>query len=96
MPTAAIPARDRRTGARQPLGVVGVLTETNASDKQLEVSIVNVSLQGCAFRSPVPFRPGSTYTMRIGTGGLHLTSTLRVISSRDRAEGDYDIGARFV
>jgi hypothetical protein len=92
----AIPPRERRKGLRQPLGVVGVLTEINAADKQLEVSILNVSLHGCAFCSPVPFRPGATYTMRIGTGPLHLASTLRIISSRDRADGFYDVGAKFV
>src|SRR5688572_19807489 len=94
--TAAVPPRERRTGSRQPLEVLGVLTELNAADKQLEVAVLNVSLHGCAFRSPVAFRPGATYTMRIGTGPLHLTSTLRIISSRDRADGFYDVGAKFV
>ncbi len=92
----AIPPRERRTGLRQAFGVLGVLTETHASDKQLEVTVINVSLQGCAFCSPVPFRPGATYTMRIGTGTLHLASTLRIISSRDRSDGFYDVGAKFV
>jgi len=53
-------------------------------------------LHGCAFRSPVAFRQGATYTMRIGTGPLHLTSTLRIISSRDRDDGFFDVGAKFV
>ena len=39
---------------------------------------------------------GAIYTMRIGTGPLHLTSTIRIISSRDRADGFFDIGAKFV
>ena len=93
---AAIPARERRRGNRQPLGVLGVLTENNIPDKQLEVSVVNVSLHGCAFRAPVAYRPGAVYTMRIGTGPLHLTSTIRIISSRDRSDGFFDIGAKFV
>jgi hypothetical protein len=91
-----IKPRERRRGMRQPLGVVGLLSETGSPDKPLEVSVLNVSLHGCAFTAPVPFRPGTTYTMRIGTGPLHLTSTLRIISSRDRADGMYDIGAKFV
>ena len=94
--TAAVPARERRVGSRSPLEVLGVLTELNGSDKQLEVAVLNVSLHGCAFRAPVPFRPGATYTMRIGTGPFHLTSTLRIISSRDRADGFFDVGAKFV
>jgi hypothetical protein len=36
------------------------------------------------------------YTMRIGTGPLHLTSTIRIISSRGRADGFFDVGAKFV
>ena len=92
----SLPPRERRKGSRQPLEVLGVLTELNAADKQLEVAVLNVSLHGCAFRSPVAFRPGATYTMRIGTGPLHLTSTLRIISSRDRSDGFFDVGAKFV
>jgi hypothetical protein len=88
--------RERRRGNRQPLGVSGLVTEPNAPDKPLEVSVLNVSLHGCAFRSPVAFRPGGTYSMRIGTGPLHLTSTIRVVSSRDRADGTFDVGAKFV
>jgi hypothetical protein len=76
--------------------VSGLVTEPNAPDKPLEVAVLNVSLHGCAFRSPVAFRPGATYSMRIGTGPLHLTSTIRIISSRDRADGTFDVGAKFV
>ena len=94
-PNIPIPPRERRRGNRQPLGVTGILTEAN-SDKQLEVSVLNVSLHGCAFRAPVAYRPGAAYTMRIGAGPLHLTSTIRIISSRDRADGFFDVGAKFV
>ena len=98
IPAAPTPIRprERRRGNRQPLGVVGLLTETASPDKPLEVSVLNVSLHGCAFTAPVPFRPGATYTMRIGTGQLHLSSTIRIISSRDRVDGLFDIGAKFV
>ena len=94
-PITPIAPRERRVENRQPLGVLGVLTEIN-SDKQLDVSVLNVSPQGCAFRAPVAYRPGTTCTMRIGSGPLHLTSTIRIISSRDRADGFFDIGAKFV
>src|SRR2546429_9802580 len=94
--TTPIRPRERRRGSRQPLGVVGLLSETNAPDKPLEVSVLNVSLHGCAFTAPVPFRPGATYNLRIGTGHLHLPSVIRIISSRDRADGMFDVGAKFV
>ncbi|MEA2709514.1 MAG: hypothetical protein QOF78_2115 [Phycisphaerales bacterium] len=91
-----IPPRDRRAGARQPLEALGVLSETDGDDKQLEVAVLNVSPHGCAFRSPVAFRPGAIYTMRIGTGPLYLASTLRIVSSRDRCDGFFEVGAKFV
>jgi hypothetical protein len=34
--------------------------------------------------------------MRIGTGPLHLASTVRILACRDRADGTYDVGAKFV
>ena len=97
VPPNSVPIRprERRRGNRQALGVSGILTQPN-SDKQLEVSVLNVSLHGCAFRAPVSYRPGDTYLMRIGAGPLHLTSTIRIISSRDRADGQFDVGAKFV
>ena len=51
---------------------------------------------GVIFTAPVPFRPGTTYNMRIGTGHLHLSSVIRIMSSRDRADGTFDVGAKFV
>ena len=94
-PAQPMPVGDRRVaGARQPMEALGVLTEIDG-DKQLEVAIVNVSPHGCGFRSPVPFRPGATYTMRIGTGPLYLASTLCIVSSRDRSDGLFDVGAKF-
>jgi hypothetical protein len=36
------------------------------------------------------------YQMRIGSGPLHLTSRLKVVSSREREDGTWDVGAKFV
>ena len=94
-PISPIRPRERRRGNRQMLPVLGLLSEANG-DKQLEVTVLNVSPHGCAFRAPVAFRPGAVYTMRIGSGPLHLTSTIRIVSSRDRADGLFDVGAKFV
>src|SRR5688500_16596026 len=88
------PAGERRTTTRQSMDTLGVLTDIDG-DKQLEVAVLNLSQHGCAFRSPVAFRPGTTYTMRIGTGPLYLGRTLLVVSSRPRRDGGFDVGARF-
>src|SRR6476620_5016153 len=92
IPVQPMPVGDRRTSARQPMEAIGLITEIDG-DKQLEVTIVNISAHGCGFRSPVPFRPGAVYTMRIGTGPLYLASTLQIVSSRDRGDGCFDVGA---
>jgi hypothetical protein len=78
----------------QPFDALGVLTEIDG-DKQLQVTLVTLGADGCTFRSPVPFRPGQTYTLRIGTGPLYLASTLRIVASRDRSDGMFDVGAAF-
>ena len=85
---------------------LGVLSEMDGSssstsaggagDKQLQVALVTLWADGCCFRSPVALRPGAAYTLRIGTGPLCLASSLKIISTRDRADGFYDVGARFV
>lgn len=64
-------------------------------DKQLQVTVQDLSTHGCCFRSPVPFRPGARHTLRIGTGPLYLSSTLRVVASRARSDGYFAVGAKF-
>ena len=78
----------------QPFAAIGVLRDIDG-DKQLEVTVLAISSTCCTFRSPVGFRPGATHTLRIGTGPLYLASTLHIISSRDRTDGSFDIGATF-
>src|SRR5688500_20257869 len=86
------PAGERRTTTRQSMDALGVLTDIDG-DKQLEVAVLNLSPHGCAFRSPVAFRPGTTYTMRIGTGPRYLASTLLRVLSPPRRDGSLDRGA---
>ena len=89
---------ERRRSTRQMLGAVGVLAEDSDTlfRNQLQVLVMNVSVGGVGFRAPVPFRAGSIYAMRIGTGPLHLKARLQIISSRPRDDGTYDVGAKFV
>ena len=96
----AYAVQERRRSTRQGLGAAGVLTADGDGQRgfksQLQVLVMNVSLGGVGFRSPVAFRPGSIYSLRIGTGPLHLSSRLQIISSRDREDGTYDVGAKFI
>ena len=89
---------DRRRSIRHPLGATGTVTFDDGSPdpRQLQVMVLNVSLHGVGFRSPVEFQEGATFQMRIGAGPLHLSSKFQVVSSRPREDGTWDVGGRFV
>src|SRR2546423_25903 len=87
---------DRRRSLRQPLCATGTVIDETASDKSLDVVVMNVSTSGVAFRAPVGFGFGNEYKLRIGAGPLHLTSRLKVVDSRERGDGIYEVGAKFV
>ncbi len=89
---------ERRRSLRHPLGATGtvVLDESPIDPRQLQVMVMNVSLHGVGFRSPVEFREGDTFQVRIGAGPLHLASKFQVVSSRMRGDGTWDIGGKFV
>jgi hypothetical protein len=90
--------QDRRRSPRVPLGAVAILVPDldNVPHVPLQVLVINVSVHGVGFRSPVSFDPGRTYRLRIGTGPLFLTSRMRIASSRLRPDGSYDVGAQFI
>ena len=89
---------DRRRSMRHPLAASGLITlePTAAYPKQLQVMIINVSLHGVGFRSPVGFAVGERHSVRIGAGPLHLSSNFEVVNVRQREDGMYDVGAKFV
>jgi hypothetical protein len=89
---------DRRRSIRHPLGATGTVTldDSPTDPRQLQVMVMNVSLHGVGFRSPVEFREGETFQMRIGAGPLHLASKFQVVSSRMRGDGTWDVGGKFV
>ena len=89
---------DRRRSIRHPLGATGVvmLDENPTDPRQLQVMVLNVSLHGVGFRSPVEFQEGAVFQVRIGAGPLHLASKFQVVSSRMRGDGTWDVGGKFV
>jgi len=89
---------ERRRSIRHPLGATGLVSfDPQAVDpKQLQVMIINVSLHGVGFRSPVGFTVGDRHSVRIGAGPLHLSSNFEVVNVREREDGMYDVGGKFV
>jgi hypothetical protein len=102
-PPAAAPlpragSSERRRSMRHPLAASGMISlDPEALEpKQLQVIIINVSLHGVGFRSPVGFVIGDRHAVRIGAGPLHLSSNFEVVNVHEREDGMYDIGAKFV
>ena len=89
---------DRRRSIRHPLGATGTVTldDHETDPRQLQVMVLNVSLHGVGFRSPVEFQEGAVFQVRIGAGPLHLASKFQVVSSRMRGDGTWDVGGKFV
>jgi len=62
----------------------------------MQVLIVDVSLGGVGFRSPAEFTSGTLWRIHIGTGPIFLSSRLKVIGSRPRKDGTWEVGAEFL
>jgi hypothetical protein len=89
---------ERRKNNRQALDVIGTLSEDATAHFRghLQIMVLNVSPGGVGFGSPVAFRPGSVYAMRIGTGTIHLNAKLQIVSSKPNDDGTYAVGAKFL
>jgi hypothetical protein len=96
-PDLAAAHDDRRRSVREPTGTLGVLLPLDAetSAPGLHVLVMNVSVHGVGFRSPVSHACSSLYNMKIGTGPLNLLSRIRIVSSRPRHDGLHDVGSEF-
>jgi hypothetical protein len=60
------------------------------------VSVMNVSLEGIAFRSRSSFIEGQEHYLKLTAGPLKLEGRVRIAWCHQRADGNYDTGAQFV
>lgn len=87
---------DRRRSTREPVVTVGMIRPLNHDDAVPEqVLVSNVSMHGVGLLSAKPLPVGSRWAIEIGVGPLHITSRLRVVRTRIRSDGTYDIGGEF-
>jgi hypothetical protein len=87
---------DRRRSTREPVVTLGTIRPLNHDDAATEqVLVTNVSLHGVGIRSSRALPIGTSWMIEIGVGPLHLTSRLRVVRTRVRTDGTYDIGGEF-
>jgi hypothetical protein len=87
---------DRRRMLREPVTAKGFVS-INALDEEAGhlVNVVDLSLRGVGFRSPVALGEGDMHQIIIMAGPLRLSSRLRVAFCRLADDGWFDIGAEF-
>ena len=75
---------------------------TLAADKDARhddevIDIADVALMGVTFRSPVPLSPGRVHYLsaKSHADASSLTSALRIVSCRLRADGAFDVSGEF-
>ena len=61
------------------------------------IDIGDVALMGVSFRSPVPLSPGRVHYLaaKSSAESSSLTSALRIVACRLRADGDFDVNGEF-
>ncbi len=97
VPTGAVNPAERRRSPRHAYPTVATMTPVGAEvSHSLQVRVINVSLHGVGLRTPVSFATGAEYRFRIGGNLLNLESRIRIVSSRKRADGNYDTGAEYI
>jgi hypothetical protein len=81
-------------GLRFPEATLGDSRE--ARSDQL-IAIADVCVIGVTFRSPEALIPGKVHHLsaKAHEDGSSLVSTLRIVSCRLRADGDFDVSAEF-
>jgi hypothetical protein len=89
---ALVASADRRRESRQPSGAPAAVVRV-IHGKELErheVLLSDVSARGVGLRSPIPLEKGSIYKLQpLGEG----PTLIRVVRSRKRLDGTFDVGA---
>ena len=88
---------NRRTSLRGSFLTQAVLTEVGQeADAADQLRISDLVLTGVRFLSPVPLRPGTVRQLRTtGADEAKLSSAIRVVSTRVRSDGQFDVTAEF-
>ena len=80
--------RERRRTKR-----IGTLTHGRVND--VNVQVLDVSLDGVGFCSAVPFELHAKHPIVIGNGPMYLEARIEVVSVRAKRNGTWVIGAVF-
>jgi hypothetical protein len=88
---------ERRRSRRMPVTMPATLTpfEGKNASAILELQVRNVSLHGAGLRSAAPLAADEVYHLDMGPGPLKLHARVRVVASRQRRDGMWDIGVEY-
>jgi hypothetical protein len=99
-PPPAAAGQNRRRSFRRPLGTVATIARLLGGEtlNRLQVLIVDVSNEGVGLRSPIGLIRDGVYRLQIGHADAtdSLESLIRVVTSRSRPNGTFDVGARYI
>lgn len=94
------PLDERRSFQRETIAARGLISERASrfggeTEGQM-VEVLDLTLHGLGFRSPVEFKPGDMHQVIVMAGPLRLSSRFRVASCRESNQiGQFDIGGEF-
>lgn len=92
---AIVSGAERRQEHRRSIGALAAIRRVvdGESLDRLDIVVRDVSPHGLGLRSPVPLPGGATYRLELGTEeDVHI----RIVHSRRRFDGTYDVGAHCV
>jgi hypothetical protein len=89
---------ERRRSTREDRHVPAWLSDASGSSvasAQQQITVTNLSLHGVGFTAPKPVAKDDLHWIVINDGQLSLSTRLRVVSSRQNEDGNYEVGAEF-
>jgi hypothetical protein len=95
--TTPPPGAERRRSRRLQVLLPATLQPVDDKNPALamEMEVRNISLHGAALRCAAPLPEGEAFHLDIGPGPLKLHARIRIVASRQRRNGMWDIGVEF-
>jgi hypothetical protein len=91
------PAVDRRRSARKASNLPAWLSDQSGGRRpqQQRVTVTDMSMHGVGFVASEKVEIGATHWIVVAADQLHLSTRLKIIFSRQRADGTWDVGGEF-
>src|SRR5476651_2279142 len=87
---ATAPTMERRRATREACSAPAwVSAEAGTRGTNFQVKVVDLSLNGIGFQAEINFQTGSVHWVVLGGSGLRASSRIRIVSSRERLDGEY-------